>query len=75
MLNEAQGPFNVTHPTAIQTSLYAIGSFGRFDPSGRYVGIGRLDGSAAVWDLETRTQVRSFDGHVKAVTSLEYAAA
>lgn len=66
------GPFNFTHPTAVQTSLYALGSFARFDPSGRFVGVGRFDGLATIWDLETKATIRALDGHVKAVTSLEY---
>ncbi|KAJ7593132.1 WD40 repeat-like protein [Mycena floridula] len=61
-----------THPTAVQTSLYAVASFARFDPSGRYVGIGRLDGSAAIYDLDTRAPVRALNGHVKAVTSIDW---
>lgn len=66
------GPFNFTHPTEVQTSLYALGSFARFDPSGRFVGVGRFDGLATIWDLETKATIRALGGHVKAVTSLEY---
>ncbi|KIK65788.1 hypothetical protein GYMLUDRAFT_39315 [Collybiopsis luxurians FD-317 M1] len=65
-------PFNITHPTAIQTSLYALGSFARFDPSGRFVGVGRYDGVATIWDLETKSSILWLDGHVKAVTSLDW---
>lgn len=64
-------PFNITHPTAVQTSLFAGASFSRFDPSGRYVAAGRPDGTAAIWDLDTRSAVRWLDGHVKGVTSVE----
>lgn len=64
-------PFSISHPTAIQTSLYAIGWFSKFDPSGRYLGVGRYDGTAAVWDLETRSEVRMLDGHVGRVNSFE----
>ena len=64
-------PFSITHPTAVQTSLFAGASFARFDPSGRYVVAGRGDGLAAIWDLETRSAVRVLDGHVKGVTSAE----
>ncbi|EEB91812.1 hypothetical protein MPER_09771, partial [Moniliophthora perniciosa FA553] len=72
-MNEALiNPFNITHPTAVQTSLFALGSFARFDPSGRFVGVGRFDGIASIWDLETRAAVRILDGHVKAVTSLDW---
>jgi WD40 repeat protein len=66
------GPFNITHPTAVQTSLFASALFARFDPTGRYVGTGRNNGAAAIWDLETRAPIRWLEGHVKAVTSLEY---
>jgi COMPASS component SWD1 len=64
-------PFTITHPTAVQTSLVAGSSFARFDPSGRYVAAGRGDGSAAIWDLDTRSAVRWLEGHVKGVTSVE----
>lgn len=64
-------PFNITHPTAVQTSLVAGASFARFDPSGRYVAAGRGDGAAAIWDLDTRSAVRWLEGHVKGVTSVE----
>ncbi|KNZ73663.1 Retinoblastoma-binding protein 5, partial [Termitomyces sp. J132] len=65
-------PFNLTHPTAVQASLFASAAFARFDPSGRYLGVGRSNGAAAVWDLETRARIRSLEGHVKAVTSLDW---
>ncbi|KAF9076659.1 WD40 repeat-like protein [Rhodocollybia butyracea] len=65
-------PFNITHPTAVQASLFALGSFARFDPSGRFVGVGRFDGVATIWDLDTKSAVRWLDGHVKAVTSLDW---
>jgi COMPASS component SWD1 len=57
----------------VQTSLFALASFARFDPTGRYVATARVDGTAAIWDLDTRAAVRILDGHVKAVASLEYA--
>ncbi|KAJ7367904.1 WD40-repeat-containing domain protein [Mycena albidolilacea] len=65
-------PFNITHPTTVQTSLFALASFARFDPTGRYVATGRVDGTAAIWDLDTRAAVRILDGHVKAVSSLDW---
>lgn len=65
-------PFTITHPTAVQTSLFSVALFARFDPTGRYIGAGRIDGSAVIWDLETRSPVRWLEGHVKAVTSIEY---
>ncbi|KIM83996.1 hypothetical protein PILCRDRAFT_68653, partial [Piloderma croceum F 1598] len=65
-------PFTITHPTAVQTSLVAGASFARFDPSGRYVAAGRGDGSAAIWDLDTRSAVRWLEGHVKGVTSVDW---
>lgn len=67
------GPFNITHPTTVQTSLFALASFARFDSTGRYVATARVDGTAAIWDLDTRAAVRVLDGHVKAVSSLECA--
>ncbi|KAF5388144.1 hypothetical protein D9615_000017 [Tricholomella constricta] len=65
-------PFNITHPTAVQTSLFASALFARFDPSGRYIGVGGTSGTAAIWDLETRARIRWLEGHVKAVTSLDW---
>ncbi|KAJ7179564.1 COMPASS complex protein [Mycena filopes] len=65
-------PFNITHPTTVQTSLFALASFARFDPTGRYVATARVDGTAAIWDLDTRAAVRILDGHVKAVSSIDW---
>ncbi|KAF7354969.1 COMPASS complex protein [Mycena sanguinolenta] len=65
-------PFNITHPTTVQTSLFALASFARFDPTGRYVATGRVDGTATIWDLDTRAAIRILDGHVKAVSSLDW---
>ncbi|KAF7331669.1 WD-REPEATS-REGION domain-containing protein [Mycena kentingensis (nom. inval.)] len=64
--------FNIGHPTTVQTSLVALASFARFDPSGRYLATGRLDGSAAIWDLDTRASIRVLDGHVQAVSSIDW---
>ncbi|KAG1902847.1 WD40-repeat-containing domain protein [Suillus fuscotomentosus] len=65
-------PFTVTHPTAVQTSLVSGASFARFDPTGKFVAAGRSDGSAAIWDLDTRAVIRWCEGHVKAVTSIDW---
>ncbi|KAH7931415.1 WD40 repeat-like protein [Leucogyrophana mollusca] len=65
-------PFTITHPTAVQTSLVSGASFARFDPSGKYVAAGRSDGSAAIWDLDTRAAIRWLEGHVKSVTSVDW---
>jgi COMPASS component SWD1 len=67
----ALDPFTSHHPTAVQTSLVAGALFARFDPSGRYVAAGRSNGSAAIWDLDTKAAVRWLEGHVKGVTSVE----
>ena len=65
-------PFSSTHhPTAVQTSLYSQASFSKFDPTGRFVAAGLADGSARIWDLDTKSTVRWLEGHVKAVTSVE----
>ena len=64
-------PFNITYPTAVQASLPSQCSLARFDRSGRFVAAGRSDGSAAIWDLETRAAVRWLEGHVKGITSVE----
>jgi len=64
-------PFIITYPTAVQASLPSQCSLARFDRSGRFVAAGRSDGSAAIWDLETRAAVRWLEGHVKGITSVE----
>ena len=38
-------PFNITYPTAIQTSLHSGATFAKFDHSGRFVAAGRADAS------------------------------
>ncbi|KIL67355.1 hypothetical protein M378DRAFT_9570 [Amanita muscaria Koide BX008] len=65
-------PFSITHPTTVQTSLYSLALFARFDPTGRFIAGGRLDGCTVVWDLETRSPVRYLNGHVKSVTSIDW---
>ncbi|KAH9950038.1 hypothetical protein B0H21DRAFT_20898 [Amylocystis lapponica] len=57
--------FNITYPTAVHTSLNSSASFARFDPSGRFVAAGRNDGSAIIWNLDTKAPVRWLEGHVK----------
>ena len=64
-------PFNITYPTAVQASLPSQCCLARFDRSGRFVAAGRSDGSAAIWDLETRAAIRWLEGHVKGITSVE----
>jgi len=63
--------FTISHPTAIQTSLFAGASLAKFDPTGRFVAAARLTGAVEIWDLETRAPIRSLDGHVKTITSIE----
>ncbi|EPT03135.1 hypothetical protein FOMPIDRAFT_130234 [Fomitopsis schrenkii] len=65
-------PFTITYPTAVQTSLNSGASFANFDPSGSYVAGGRPDGSAVIWDLDTKAPIRWLEGHVKAVTSVDW---
>ncbi|ETW84254.1 hypothetical protein HETIRDRAFT_21704, partial [Heterobasidion irregulare TC 32-1] len=65
-------PFNITYPTAVQTSLPAQACLARFDPSGRYIAAGRSTGMAVVWDLETRAIVRWLEGHVKGITNIDW---
>lgn len=71
-INAQRDVSTVPYPTAVQTSLFSYALFAKFSPSGRYVADGRNDGSAAVWDLETRAPVRTLEGHTKGVTSIEY---
>ena len=65
--------FTISHPTSIQTSLFAGATLAKFDPSGRFVAAARLT-AIEIWDLETRAPIRSLDGHVKTITSIEYVA-
>ncbi|EMD40979.1 hypothetical protein CERSUDRAFT_121584 [Gelatoporia subvermispora B] len=65
-------PFNITYPTAVQTSLVSGASFAKFDPTGRFVAGGRPDGSAVIWDLGTKAPIRWLEGHVKGVTSVDW---
>ncbi|TDL29608.1 WD40 repeat-like protein [Rickenella mellea] len=66
-------PFNnIAYPTAVQTSLPSGASFARYDPSGRYIAGGRPDGTAVVWELDTKASIRWLEGHVKAVTSVDW---
>ncbi|KAF8966453.1 WD40-repeat-containing domain protein [Flammula alnicola] len=65
-------PFTLSHPTAVQTSLFAGATFARFDPTGRFIAAARLNGSAEIWDLETRAPIRWLDGHVKTITSIDW---
>lgn len=64
-------PFTITHPTTVQTSLVSGASFARFDPSGKFLAAARSDGSAVIWDLDTRATIRWCEGHVKGVTAVE----
>ena len=66
-------PFNVTYPTAVQTYLTSQALLAKFDSTGRYVAAGQHNGSVSIWDLETRATVRWLEGHVKAITNIEYA--
>ncbi|PPQ83642.1 hypothetical protein CVT25_006248 [Psilocybe cyanescens] len=65
-------PFTLSHPTAVQTSLFAGALFAKFDPTGRFIAAARLNGSAEIWDLETRAPIRWLDGHVKTITSIDW---
>lgn len=72
MNDSLSNPFSITYPTAVQTSLHSGALFARFDPLGRFVAAGRNDGTAVVWDLDTRAAVRWLEGHVKGVTSVDW---
>ncbi|KAF8164304.1 COMPASS complex protein [Pholiota molesta] len=65
-------PFTLSHPTAVQTSLYAGATFSRFDSTGRFIAAARLNCSVEVWDLETRAPIRGLEGHVKTITSIDW---
>ena len=67
----ATDPFTFSYPTAVQTSLHSGASVAKFDISGKFVAAGRPDGSARIWDLDTKSTVRWLDGHVKGVTAVE----
>lgn len=69
--NKLTDPFIITHPTTVQTSLVSGASFARFNPSGQLLAAARSDGSAVIWDLDTRATIRWCEGHVKGVTAIE----
>ncbi|KAF5364209.1 hypothetical protein D9756_000928 [Leucocoprinus leucothites] len=71
-MNDVINPFQITHPTAIQTSLLASALFSKFDPSGRWIAAGKQNGSVVIWDLDTKAPVRVLDGHVRGVTSVDW---
>ncbi|KAF5322795.1 hypothetical protein D9619_001174 [Psilocybe cf. subviscida] len=72
-MNEALiNPFTLSHPTAVQTSLFAGATFSKFDPTGRFIAAARANGSVEIWDLETRAPIRWLDGHVKNITSVDW---
>ncbi|KAF9521669.1 WD40-repeat-containing domain protein [Crepidotus variabilis] len=64
--------FSISHPTTIQTSLFAGASLAKFDPFGRFVAAARPTGAVEIWDLETRAPIRSFEGHVRGITSIDW---
>ncbi|VDC02495.1 unnamed protein product [Peniophora sp. CBMAI 1063] len=65
-------PFNITYPTAVQTSLPSQALLAKFDSTGRYVAAGQHNGAVLVWDLETRATVRWLEGHVRAITNIDW---
>ncbi|EKM75695.1 hypothetical protein AGABI1DRAFT_122989 [Agaricus bisporus var. burnettii JB137-S8] len=71
-MNDVINPFQITHPTAIQTSLLASALFAKFDPSGRWIAAGKQNGSVVIWDLETKNPVRVLDGHVRGITCIDW---
>ena len=59
------------YPTAVQTSLSANATFARFDPSGRFIATAQHQGSALIWDMDSKNAIRWLEGHVKPLTSME----
>ena len=60
------------YPTNISKVLPdASSNIARFDPSGRFVAAGALNGVVRVWDLETKDFIRLLRGHVDRITTLE----
>ena len=64
-------PLTMQYPTAVQTSLSANAIFARFDPSGRFIATAQHQGSALIWDMDTKNAIRWLEGHVKPLTSME----
>ena len=65
-------PLTMQYPTAVQTSLSANAIFARFDPSGRFIATAQHQGSALIWDMDSKNATRWLEGHVKPLTSMEY---
>ncbi|KAN0066185.1 chromatin binding protein [Thecaphora frezii] len=47
---------------------------GRTIFSGQYLAVGQLDGSVAIWDVETRAVLRVLEGHIRPVSSISWSA-
>ncbi|KAL1732866.1 WD40-repeat-containing domain protein [Schizophyllum commune] len=70
LINTYQRP---AYPTNISKVLPdASSNIARFDPSGRFVAAGALNGVVRVWDLETKDFVRLLRGHVDRITTLDW---
>jgi len=65
-------PLAMQYPTAVQTSLSANAIFARFDPSGRFIATAQHQGSALIWDMDSKNAIRWLEGHVKPLTSMEW---
>jgi len=70
-LKQVLDPFTLSHPTAVQTSLFAEASLAKFDPTGRFIASAARFTFVQIWDLETRAPIRWLDGHVRAITNIE----
>ncbi|KAF9652158.1 WD40 repeat-like protein [Thelephora ganbajun] len=65
-------PLTMQYPTAVQTSLSANAIFARFDPSGRFIATAQHQGSALIWDMDSKNAIRWLEGHVKPLTSMDW---
>ena len=69
-------PFAQKYPESVDSTLSSQAGCVNFNPSGPYAGqylaAGGSGGLVEIWDAETKGLVRTLDGHVKAVTSVQY---
>jgi WD40 repeat protein len=65
-------PFAQNFPEQVVATLEEAALCVRYSPTGRFVAAGRFDGFTTVWDVETRGILRSMEGHVKGVISVQY---
>jgi COMPASS component SWD1 len=67
-------PFAQNYPEGVDCTLPSTAQRCKFNPSGPYAGhyiaTGGGEGLVEIWDLDTKGVIRTFEGHVRAVSGL-----